>query len=102
MRHLKIYTKKYLTHFIRKRTGEIKLGECVQTLRSKNLQDGLLKSSATFVLIGLPEDIGVRANYGRGGTHTAWEPALTNVLNIQKNAFLNGEELLVLGHIDFT
>lgn len=102
MKYLKIYTKKYLSEFIRQRSGEIKLGECVQTLLSEDLEEGLLKSSATFVLIGLPEDIGVRANLGQGGTQTAWESTLINVLNVQENEFLNGEKLLILGHIDFT
>jgi formiminoglutamase len=101
MNHLIVYTKKNLSRHIRVRIGETKLGECVQTLSSKNIKAGLKTSTATFVLVGLPEDIGVRANFGRGGAHTAWEPALTNLLNIQSNAFFKGEELLVLGHIDF-
>ena len=101
MSKLTIYTKKTLSKYIRTRAGESKLGEHVQTLSSKNIEEGLQASSATFVLLGLPEDIGVRANYGRGGTHTAWEPALTNILNVQSNAFLNGNEILVLGHINF-
>jgi formiminoglutamase len=100
MKYLNIYTEKHLSKFIRTRTGEKKLGECVQLLSSKKTE-GLKMSSATFVLIGLPEDIGVRANFGRGGAHTAWEPALTNVLNVQSNSFLKGDELLVLGHVDF-
>jgi formiminoglutamase len=101
MKYLNIYTEKHLSKFIRTRAGEKKLGECVQLLSSKKPEEGLKTSSATFVLIGLPEDIGVRANFGRGGAHTAWEPALTNVLNVQSNSFLKGDELLVLGHVDF-
>lgn len=102
MNHLTIYNEKHLSKYIRTRSGETKLGECVQLLPSKKKpEEGLKLSSATFVLIGLPEDIGVRANYGRGGAHTAWEPALTNVLNVQSNSFLKGDELLVLGHVEF-
>jgi formiminoglutamase len=101
MKYLNIYSEKHLSKFIRTRTGEKKLGECVQLLSSKKPEEGLKMSSATFVLIGLPEDIGVRANFGRGGAHTAWEPALTNVLNVQSNSFLKGDELLVLGHVNF-
>ena len=99
--HLKIYNKEYISQLTRKRTGETKLGECVQTIPSFDIKNELKKSSAQFVLLGLPEDIGVRANYGRGGAHTAWQPALTNILNIQSNNFLKGDELLVLGHVDF-
>lgn len=99
--HLKIYDKQYINNLTRKRKGEVKLGECVQTIDPSDLESNLSKSSARFVLLGLPEDIGVRANYGRGGAHTAWQPALSNILNVQSNEFLTGDELLVLGHIDF-
>lgn len=101
MKHLIVYNKKNIAQYTRIRAGETKLGECVQTVSSKNINKDLKSSKATFVLIGLPEDIGVRANYGRGGAHTAWEPTLTNLLNVQSNPFLKGEELLVLGHIHF-
>jgi len=98
MKHLKQYSKEYITSLTRKRSGETKLGECVQTLSAGS---ALKDSSAKFVLLGLPEDIGVRANLGRGGAHTAWQPALTNILNMQSNDFLKGDELLVLGHVNF-
>ncbi len=101
MNHVKIYTPKILSGYIRIRAGETKLGECIQTVSSKNIKKNLAESRATFVLIGLPEDIGIRANYGRGGSHSAWEPALVNLLNVQSTTFLKGDELLVLGHIDF-
>lgn len=99
--HISIYNKNTLSKFIRIRRGETKLGECVQTIPSKKLAEGLKTSNAKFVLLGLPEDIGIRANHGRGGAHSAWEPTLTYLLNMQSNAFLKGSELLVLGHIDF-
>jgi formiminoglutamase len=51
--------------------------------------------------LGLPEDIGVRANFGRPGAYSAWNTALENILNIQSNCFFNGENVLVLGHIIF-
>jgi len=101
MKHLKIYSRADIQKYIRKRSGETKLGDCVEYLDNTDLSEGLLKASSRFVLLGLPEDIGVRANYGRGGAHTAWQPALGNILNMQSNAYLTGNELLILGHIDF-
>ena len=98
--HLKIYDTHYIQQLTRKRPGETKLGERVQSLASGDLAEGLKKSPAKFVLLGLPEDIGVRANFGRGGANSAWQPALSNILNIQSNNFLKGDELLVLGHVD--
>lgn len=97
--YLKIYNKEYISSLTRKRSGETKLGEKVLSLDSQISE--LKNSDAEFVLLGLPEDIGVRANFGRGGAHTAWQPALTNILNIQSNDFFKGEELLILGHIEF-
>lgn len=96
---LQRYNNNYIQQLTRKRTGEIKLGECVQTIGNGDLKEELKKSNARFVLVGIPEDIGVRANFGRGGAHTAWIPALSNILNVQSNSFLKGDELLVLGHV---
>jgi formiminoglutamase len=101
----KIYAEKDIAGITRKRSGEIRLGEKVKTLSVKNntnLKDQLSDSPGRYVLIGLPEDIGVRANFGRGGTYSAWHPALSTILNVQSNNFLVGDELLVLGYVDFS
>lgn len=99
MEGLKIYTEKDILNLVNHRAGETKLGAQVQFISS--LED-LETSSAAFVLLGIPEDIGVRANYGIAGTSTAWYPALTAILNTQSNRFLSGTEVLVLGHFDLT
>jgi len=100
MQFLKHYTKKDIEHLTRTRTNEIKIGEQVEVLNnSANWQKELETSRAQFVLLGIPEDIGVRANYGRGGAHTAWKPALESFLNQQNNVFLDGNSVCVLGHV---
>lgn len=99
MQALQIYDQKKIDRLTRKRTGEIKLGELVAVLGSTDLSEGLKNSAALFVLLGIPEDIGVRANFGRSGADSAWNPALSNILNLQHNSFLNGNDLLVLGEI---
>lgn len=100
MKNLEHYTKKHINDITRKRDNEIKIGEEVTViLNSENWEDELKRSDCKFVLIGIPEDIGVRANLGRGGAHTAWKPALDSFLNQQSNPFLNGKECLVLGHV---
>ncbi|MES2837294.1 MAG: formimidoylglutamase [Bacteroidota bacterium] len=101
---LHIYQESELKHYLRKRKGETKLGEKVTILHSnneQNLKEELSKNKSKFVLLGLPEDVGVRANYGRGGAYSAWQPALTSFLSTQSNSFLSGEEILLLGHINF-
>ena len=100
---LKIYTAEQREILVRKRAGETRLGEKVQTLKENKadtLTEQLLNSSARYVLLGIPEDIGVRANFGRAGAYSAWTPAVTTIMNVQSNSFLRGDELLLLGHID--
>lgn len=95
---LRIYSKEDILKLVNIRVGETKLGECVRVASS--LED-LNTSKARFVLLGIPEDIGVRANYGLPGASTAWLPALKALLNTQSNQFLSGSELCVLGHFEF-
>lgn len=100
---LVIYDKNHISKLVKVRSDETRLGECVQTIDPKlDVATQLEKSTAKYVLLGLPEDIGVRANYGRGGAYSAWQPTLTTLLNTQSNQYLVGSEILVLGHIDFT
>jgi formiminoglutamase len=99
MGKLKLYDKEYILSLTAIRTGETRLGERVQII--SNIKD-LALSSCKFVLIGLPEDIGVKANLGIGGTHTAWGDGLKAFLNIQSTTKFTGEELAVLGHLDFS
>lgn len=102
MRHFKYYSKKDILSLVKVRRFETKLGECIQTIAAAESFDvALQQSDARYVLFGIPEDIGVRGNYGVGGADTSWLPFLTSFLNIQSNDFLNGDELLLLGHFDF-
>ncbi|QDW27390.1 formimidoylglutamase [Pedobacter sp. KBS0701] len=101
MDNLKIYSQSDIEHLIIHRDGETKLGERVNTYRHKVISvEGLTANNSKFVLLGIPEDIGVRANAGIAGAASAWRTSLTAFLNIQSNRFLNGEEILVLGHFE--
>ncbi len=101
--HLIIYSTQEINSRTRHRNGEKKIGEMVQTISDKeNWTESLSQSTAKFVILGLPEDIGVRANYGRGGAYAAWKPSLDFLINMQSNEFLSGDEILILGHVDFT
>ncbi|MFA4867464.1 MAG: formimidoylglutamase [Pedobacter sp.] len=99
MEALKIYTASDIASITNCREGEVKIGEKVQYTSSL---EEISQSNAPFVLIGIPEDIGVRANQGIAGAASAWQPALKALLNIQSTSFFTGEELLVLGHFEFS
>jgi len=101
--HFNFYSKQQILQFTRLRKFETKLGERIQFVGSKEKLEVLLKESkAAYVVLGIPEDIGVRANHGVGGADSVWLPFLSSFLNIQSNDFLNGEEIILLGHFDFT
>ena len=103
MKHLKIYHKQDLLSVTKIRRFETKLGERIQVISdSSQLEQSLQESSASYVLFGIPEDIGVKANLGIGGADSAWVPFLQSFLNIQSNDFLEGGDLLLLGHFDFS
>jgi formiminoglutamase len=83
-----------LTHI---REGEIKLGQKVGTVAN---WEELKNHPAKFVLLGIPEDVGVRANGGQPGAAGNWQPVLQAICNVQSTAKLSGEELLVLGTVN--
>jgi formiminoglutamase len=102
MKHFKFFNKQDVLSLTKVRRFETKLGECVQVITDKlPWEEALQLSDAGYVVFGIPEDIGVRANYGTGGADTAWVPFLSAFLNIQSNDFLNGDEILLLGNFDF-
>ncbi|SDL06366.1 formiminoglutamase [Salinimicrobium catena] len=94
---VKIYSEKQLSRYLSLRNGETRLGEKVQVLKAS---EKLSENDAQFVIFGVPEDIGVRANHGKPGTSNAWEAFLKAFLNIQHNRFFDSGKVLVLGEIE--
>jgi len=101
MENIKLLSAKELAKITQHRSGEIKFGEKVQVIpQDVNTFNFIKDSSAQFVLLGIPEDIGVRANKGRSGTSSAFESTLKSLVNIQHNKFCKGSNLIILGEID--
>lgn len=98
---LVIYQREDLLKLTQVRAGEKKAGEVMQILPGSQLID-LSKSNAQFVLLGIAEDIGVRANLGLPGATMMWNYTLKKICNVQHNDFLNAESILVLGEIEVT
>ena len=102
MKHFKFYSKADILSLTKVRRFETRMGERVQFLKAGGeWPEVLQESNAKYVLLGIPEDFGVKANYGIGGADTAWLSFLNSFLNIQSNDYLNGENTLLLGHFDF-
>ena len=95
------FTLTDLTKITNHRSSEIKFGERIQTVpKEMDILEFLEASDAEFVLFGIPEDIGVRANLGRPGTASAWESTLKSIGNIQHNKFCKGGRLIILGTVN--
>lgn len=101
MRHLKVYSKEDVLSLTKLRRFETKLGERIKVLKGTDIEYALSSCSAKYVLFGIPEDLGAKANYGIGGADTLWIPFLQSFLNIQSSDFLDGAEIALVGHFDF-
>ncbi|WP_395058193.1 formimidoylglutamase [Flavobacterium sp.] len=83
------------------RNGEVKFGEKMITVpKDENISEFITKSEAKYIILGIPEDIGIRANLGRAGANTAWDSAIQSIANIQHNRFCKGNSVLILGQVD--
>ena len=101
MENVTLLSQNELAKITNHRSGEIKFGEKIITIpKEANLIDFIKNNDAKFVLLGIPEDIGVRANLGRAGTSSAYESALQSLANIQHNKFCKGSDLIILGHLN--
>lgn len=103
MAKLQVYNRAKIDSLFSSRENEIKWGQSIQCILDDNRwQDELQSSMASYVILGLPEDIGIRANYGKGGADKSFEYIISSLLNIQQNKFQDASKVLLLGHIDFS
>lgn len=103
MDKLVLFNTSIRNKLLNKRLGESKFGKHVKMLpRVTNIYEQLLTLDVDFVIIGLPEDVGVFANHGQVGTSNTWESTLKVLLNIQSNPFTKADRVLILGHLDFS
>lgn len=85
-------TGEELLALVSQRDGETKLGEVLAT----HWRD----ESCKYVLLGICEDIGPRANNGSVGARNAFDAFLPAFVNMQANRFINPASVHLLGRID--
>ena len=100
--HFNRYDKKEILSRTHLRRYETKLGEIILCDAAGDIEKVIEGTSAKYILFGIPEDIGVKANLGKGGADSAWIPFLESFLNIQSNDFLSGDNIFLAGHFDFS
>jgi formiminoglutamase len=89
-----------LNSLLKYRKGEEKLGEHITYPGDVPLNIFLEQNDFKYAIFGIPEDIGVMANFGQPGAKAAWSAFLTAFLNTQSNNFLEGHQMAILGHLD--
>ncbi len=89
------YSREDLKKYAQSREGETKL---LDSVHISSLEE-MSKYPSSFVILGIAEDIGVRANLGIGGTHTMWDFFLRSFLSMQSNSNIDGREIILLGHL---
>jgi formiminoglutamase len=92
------YTPKNIAHLISKRDNETKLGEKLQFVSDL---DALKTIETAFVILGIPESIGPKANFGKSGAENAWECFLKSFVNVQYNHFIDAKNCVLLGEFQF-
>jgi formiminoglutamase len=103
LKHFSFYSKQDLLNQTRLRRYETKLGEKLRVVDDpEKFAESLAASSARYVLFGVPESIGIQANYGIGGAETAWPSFIHSFVNIQSSDKFTGEEIIIPGFFDFS
>ncbi|MFC4655506.1 MULTISPECIES: formimidoylglutamase [Rheinheimera] len=93
-----------LAAFQQLRAGEQRIGEALFWPEPHlDLTQRLQQAKAAgvrIVLLGVPEDIGPRANLGLGGATQGWTAFVRKFINLQANRFLDASQLMLLGELD--
>ena len=89
--YFEYFNSENLSQLFSVREGEEKLGQKVRVNSTP------IDLNGKFVIIGIAEDIGPRANLGFAGAEAGFNAFITRFLNVQSNRFLNGSEVVVYG-----
>ena len=102
--HLKVYDESAVKALCSSRENEIKAWQAMALLDTQvNVQQALIDAAQfgiRYVLLGICEDIGPKANLGNGGATQAWSAFLQQFLNQPHNQFINTQKVLLLGEVD--
>ncbi|GAB0110840.1 formimidoylglutamase [Pseudoalteromonas distincta] len=102
--HLKVYDENAVRILCSSRAGEKKAWQSMALLDTKiNVQQALIDAAQfgiRYVLLGICEDIGPRANLGNGGADKAWSAFLKHFLNQPHNQFIATQKVLLLGEVN--
>ncbi|MDD2528872.1 MAG: arginase family protein [Lentimicrobiaceae bacterium] len=92
---IQFFNKETIKGLISLREGEERLGETLHIS-----QDGQISEfPGQFVILGISEDIGIRANHGLAGAASAYRSFVKSFVNVHNTSKFNGDQFLLLGQI---
>ncbi len=95
---LKLYAASDIAPFVQERPGETRVWQELGFVGSlQGLANG--NQHYQYALLGIPEDIGPRANLGNPGAQHGWRAFLSRFLNLQANRFFSADNILLLGEV---
>ncbi|NNG43605.1 formimidoylglutamase [Pseudoalteromonas sp. NEC-BIFX-2020_002] len=102
--YLNIYDEATVKPWCNSRANEKKAWQSIALLDThvdplQAMQDAA-QFGIRYVLIGICEDIGPRANVGNGGAQDGWQAFVKRFLNQPDNQFLASDKVLLLGEVD--
>lgn len=102
-KYLQLLQRADLAAVQQRRDGETRLGEAIQFLNPLlPLLDAMheaMAHGAKYAILGIPEDLGPRANFGNGGADLGFDAFLQRFVNLQANETIAAEHIVVLGTV---
>jgi len=103
MKNFKYFNKNTLNQHLVLRDGETKFGEKIKYPKENTeLSNFLSETDANFVVFGIKEFVGIKANFGKIGTKHAFDVFLSSFLNIQNSKYLKASKIAVIGCLDYS
>lgn len=103
---LQLFNQSQLDAVCAMRIGEDRIGQHIALPKAAlSLAQQLAQAHTAgcrYVLLGIPEDIGPRANFGLPGAHHGWPAFVAKFVNLQANTFIDASQIVLLGEIDCT
>lgn len=102
--HVSYIDPKLIQSYKNRRANEHHVVDMIQVATADlTLSENLIiakNNGARFAIIGIPEDIGPRANCGNGGADKGWANFLPVFLNQQANCFFDWNTCFLIGNVD--
>ncbi len=104
MENFEYFNISQLNELLVLRKDETKFGEKIKYPSDKttNISMFLNETSAEFVVFGIKEFVGIKANFGRTGEKHSWDIFLSSFLNIQNNKYLKASNIALIGCFDYS